>query len=68
MSRCDEDAPGWEFRRKRKEALENGKDAVLAWVAARMDMGKKIPEPKTKPIDYVEADVSGRFPVILGEA
>lgn len=44
-----------------EEALENGKDAFLSWVAARMDMGKKIPEPKTKPIDYVEADVSGRF-------
>lgn len=44
-----------------EEALENGKDAFLCWVSARADMGKKIPKPKTKPVDFVEADVSGRF-------
>jgi len=44
-----------------EEALENGKDAFISWVSARMDQGKSIPEPKTKPVDYVAADVSGRF-------
>ena len=27
------------------EAVSNGKDAFEAWVAARMDSGKAIPEP-----------------------
>jgi predicted RNase H-like HicB family nuclease len=44
-----------------EEALENGKDAFLAWISARMDQGKRIPEPKARPVDYVAADVSGRF-------
>ena len=44
-----------------EEALENGKDAFLSWVSASVDMGKKIPKPKAKPVDFVEADVSGRF-------
>jgi predicted RNase H-like HicB family nuclease len=44
-----------------EEALENGKDAFLAWISARMDQGKRIPEPKVRPVDYVAADVSGRF-------
>lgn len=44
-----------------QEALENGQDAFLAWVSARADQGKDIPEPKTKPVGYVEADASGRF-------
>lgn len=44
-----------------EEALENGRDAFVSWVSARMDQGKNIPEPKAKPMDYVAADVSGRF-------
>ena len=44
-----------------EEALENGQDAFLSWVSARSDQGKAIPEPKTRPGNYVEADVSGRF-------
>jgi len=31
-----------------EEALENGKDAFLAWVAARMDMGKKMREAQSQ--------------------
>jgi len=44
-----------------EEALENGRDAFVSWVSARIDQGKDIPEPKAKPVDFVEADVSGRF-------
>lgn len=44
-----------------EEALKNGQDAFISWVSARIDQGKKIPEPTTKPVDYVAADVSGRF-------
>ncbi|MBU1105055.1 MAG: type II toxin-antitoxin system HicB family antitoxin [Candidatus Riflebacteria bacterium] len=44
-----------------EEALENGQDAFISWVSARIDKGKKIPAPTTKPVDYVAADVSGRF-------
>lgn len=31
-----------------EEALENGKDAFLAGVAARMDMGKKMREAQSQ--------------------
>lgn len=44
-----------------EDALENGKDAFLSWVSARIDQGKIIPEPKTRSFGYVEADASGRF-------
>lgn len=44
-----------------EESLENGRDAFIAWMSARVDQGKDIPEPKAKPVDFVEADVSGRF-------
>lgn len=44
-----------------EESLENGRDAFIAWISARVDQGKDIPEPKAKPVDFVEADVSGRF-------
>lgn len=44
-----------------KEALANGKDAFLSWVSARVDQGKAIPKPQTKPVEFVEADASGRF-------
>jgi predicted RNase H-like HicB family nuclease len=44
-----------------KEALVNGKDAFLSWVAARVDQGKIIPPPKTKPVEFVDADASGKY-------
>jgi len=44
-----------------KAALENAKDAFFSWVSARIDQGKAIPEPRPRSVDYVEADVSGRF-------
>lgn len=43
-----------------KEALMNGKDAFLSWVAARVDQGKIIPPPKTKPVEFVDADALGQ--------
>ncbi len=44
-----------------EEALENGRDAFVSWVSARIDQGKDIPEPRARSVDFVEADVSGRF-------
>lgn|GEM_PF-183848 len=44
-----------------EEALANGRDAFVSWVSARIDQGKNIPEPAGKTVDYVAADVSGRF-------
>ena len=41
------------------EAITNGKDAFKAWVSARIDSGKGIPEPLYRPDTL--PDVSGRF-------
>ena len=41
------------------ETIANGKDALKAWVSARIDSGKTVPEPFYRP-DTVP-DVSGRF-------
>ena len=41
------------------EAVSNGRDAFEAWVAARMDTGKAIPEPFYRPDTVPE--VSGKF-------
>jgi len=41
------------------EAVNNGRDAFEAWVAARMDSGKAIPEPSYRPSTVPE--VSGKF-------
>lgn len=41
------------------EARANGKDAFKAWVSARIDAGKEIPEPFYRPDTVPE--VSGRF-------
>ena len=41
------------------EAIANGKDAFKAWVSARIDSGKAIPEPFYRPDTL--PDVSGRF-------
>ena len=41
------------------EAVENGKDAFKAWVSARKDTGKEIPEPFYRPATVPE--VSGKF-------
>ncbi|MEO8331433.1 MAG: type II toxin-antitoxin system HicB family antitoxin [Gallionella sp.] len=42
-----------------EEAITNGKDAFKAWVSARIDSGKPIPEPFYRPDTL--PDVSGRF-------
>jgi len=44
-----------------EEALENSKDAFISWISARADMGKPIPEPSSRPSDFVAADASGRL-------
>ncbi|RCK79316.1 MAG: hypothetical protein OZSIB_0187 [Candidatus Ozemobacter sibiricus] len=44
-----------------QEALTNGKDAFLAWVAARTDQGKTIPAPRTRPEDFITPEASGRL-------
>jgi len=41
------------------EAVANGKDAFKAWVSARKDAGKVIPEPFYRPDTVPE--VSGKF-------
>lgn len=41
------------------QALRNGRDAFAAWISARVDAGKKIPEPSYRPEPIPEA--SGRF-------
>ena len=41
------------------EAVANGKDAFKAWVAARKDAAKEIPEPFYRPDTVPE--VSGKF-------
>ena len=41
------------------EAVSNGREAFEAWVAARMDFGKAIPEPFYRPDTVPE--VSGKF-------
>lgn len=41
------------------EAIAQGKDAFKAWVSARLDAGKEIPEPFYRPDTVPE--VSGRF-------
>lgn len=41
------------------EAVANGKDAFKAWVSARKDAGKEIPEPFYRPDTVPE--VSGKF-------
>ena len=41
------------------ETIANGKDALKAWVSARIDSGKTVPEPFYRP-DIVP-EVSGRF-------
>ncbi len=41
------------------ETVANGKDAFKAWVSARKDAGKEIPEPFYRPATVPE--VSGKF-------
>ncbi len=41
------------------EAVTNGRDAFKAWVSARKDAGKEIPEPFYRPDTVPE--VSGKF-------
>lgn len=44
-----------------EEAIENGRDAFLAWVSARADQGKPIPEPQVTPSEYLTPEASGRL-------
>ena len=44
-----------------EEALENGKDAFSAWVAARADQNKAIPEPQSHPEEFLVSQASGRI-------
>jgi antitoxin HicB len=42
-----------------EEALENGRDAFAAWIAAAIDAGRNVPMPTARPAELIEA--SGRF-------
>lgn len=42
-----------------EEAIENGRDAFVSWVSARVDMKKTIPKPATRQADA--DNFSGRF-------
>lgn len=44
-----------------EEVLANGKDAFLSWVAARIDQGKSIPEPKARLSEFITSEASGRL-------
>jgi len=37
----------------REEAIENGRDAFLTWVSARVDQGKSIPTPRGRTLDEI---------------
>jgi predicted RNase H-like HicB family nuclease len=41
-------------------AIQNGRDAFLAWISARADMGKEIPRPVYRAPE-TEPPMSGRF-------
>ena len=43
------------------EAIDNVRDAFQAWVSARLDAGKPIPEPKFRPENAEAPKVSGKF-------
>ncbi len=43
-----------------EEAIQNGRDAFLAWISARADMGKKIPCPAYRAPE-TEPPMSGKF-------
>ncbi len=38
-----------------EEAIQNGRDAFLAWISARADMGREIPKPVYHPLDKLAA-------------
>ena len=43
-----------------EEAIQNGRDAFLAWISAQADMGKEIPRP-TYRAPETEPPMSGKF-------
>jgi predicted RNase H-like HicB family nuclease len=43
-----------------EEAIQNGRDAFLAWISARADMGKEIPKPVYRAPE-TETSMSGKF-------
>ena len=43
-----------------EEAIHNGRDAFLAWISARADMGKEIPRPAYR-VPETETSMSGKF-------
>jgi predicted RNase H-like HicB family nuclease len=43
-----------------EEAIQNGRDAFLAWISARADMGREIPRPAYRAPE-TEPPMSGKF-------
>jgi len=43
-----------------EEAIHNGRDAFLAWISARADMGREIPKPLYRAPE-TETSMSGKF-------
>ena len=43
-----------------EEAIQNGRDAFLAWISAQADMGREIPKPVYRPPE-TEPSMSGKF-------
>ena len=37
----------------REEAIENGRDAFVAWVSARVDQGKEVPAPRKRSLEEI---------------
>lgn len=42
-----------------EEAITNGRDAFVSWIAAARDQGRTIPAPAARP--YESAEASGKF-------
>jgi len=43
-----------------EEAIQNGRDAFLAWISAQADMGREIPKPLYRAPE-TETTMSGKF-------
>ncbi|MCX5813818.1 MAG: type II toxin-antitoxin system HicB family antitoxin [Proteobacteria bacterium] len=44
-----------------EEAIIEGKDAFECWIAAQVDMGRPVPEPRWRPEEEIMPKVSGKF-------
>ncbi|MCX5809930.1 MAG: type II toxin-antitoxin system HicB family antitoxin [Proteobacteria bacterium] len=44
-----------------EEAFIEAKDAFECWIAAQVDMGRPVPEPKWRPEEDTTPKVSGKF-------